>query len=180
MTESEAGSHGGAPRAAGEGSAQPVLLARATEKIDADPETVFAILAHGGRHGEAIPEVESVEFVSSETMGAGARFRENRKASALQVLVAKLAKLHRNVIECTEFEPGRLVRYVSYGAGTQWHSIYTLTPAGDGRTSVELRLETRPRNALGRRLPLMLKDPLQAATGNDLKALKDHIDRAES
>ena len=157
-----------------------MLLARTTETIDAAAETVFATLAHGGRHGEAIPEVESVEFVSDETMGVGARFRENRKANAVQVFIAKLAKLHRNVIECTEFEPDQRVRYVSDAAGTEWHSIYTLTPADEGRTQVELRLETQPRNLLGKWLPRALAGALQELTRKDLQAIKAHIEGSES
>lgn len=169
------------PDSPSDGGVRQVLLAKATQTIDADPETVFATLAHGGRHGEALPEVESVEFVSAETMGLGARFRENRKGGAVLVLFMKLAKLHRNVIECTEFEPCRRVRYVSHGAGTDWHSIYTLSPEGDGRTTaVELRLETRPRNLLGKRLPQGLKGALQKASESDLKAIRDHIENAAS
>lgn len=152
------------------------LLASATETIDSDPGAVFAIVAHAGRHGDAIPEVESIEFISREIMGVGARFRETRKLNPVQVQFLKLLKLHRNVIECTEFEPCRRVRYVSHGAGASWHSIYTLIPADRGRTRVELRLETQPKNRLGRLLPQILRDPLRAATENDLKAIKAHIE----
>ena len=154
----------------------PVLLVAATATIDAAPETVFATVAHGGRHGDAIPEVQSVEFVSEETTGVGARFRETRKLNAVQAQVLKLLKLHRNVIECTEFEPCGRVRYVSDGAGALWHSIYTLVPCAGGRTRVELRLETQPRNRLGRLLPQILRDALREATENDLKAIKAHIE----
>ncbi len=139
--------------------ALPVLLARATGTIEADPETVFATVAHGGRHGDAIPEITSVEFVSDETMGVGARFRENREGNAVQVLLQKLAKVHRNVIECTESVPCQRVRYTSDGAGVLWHSTYTLTPYPDrGATQVELRLETWPKNLLGKWLPQMLRN----------------------
>lgn len=179
VTESKADSARRDPAAFDRRDEAPVLLARTMETIEADPEAVFATLAHGGRHGDAIPEVESVEFVSDQRMGLGARFRENRKLNAAEALFFKLLKLYRNVIECTEFEPSRRVRYVSDGAGALWHSIYTLTPVDKGRTQVELRLETRPRNLLGRRLPPLLKKPLQEVTENDLKAIKAHIEGAE-
>ena len=159
---------------------EPVLVARMIDTIDADPEAVFATVAHGGRHGEAIPEVESVDFVSEETMGVGAQFRENRDWTAVQVLFAKLARLHRNVVSCIEYEPHRRVRYMSDGAGTLWHSIYTLTPLGEGRTRLELRLEIRPKNPLGRWLPQLMKAPLQASTEADFKAIKRHIENAGS
>ncbi|MDE2721607.1 SRPBCC family protein [Candidatus Palauibacter polyketidifaciens] len=160
--------------------AEPVLVARMIDTIDADPEAVFATVAHGGRHGEAIPEVESVDFVSDETMGVGAQFRENRDWTAVQVLFAKFARLHRNVIECIEYEPHRRVRYMSNGAGARWHSIYTLVPVDEGRTRLELRLEIRPKNPLGRWLPQLMKAPLQASTEADFKAIKRHIEDGAS
>jgi len=176
MSESKPGFSRPESSASDEGGVPSDLLVRRTDTIDADPEAVFATLAHGGRHGDALPEVESVEFVSDKTEGVGARFRETRKLTVAQAQFFKLLGLYRNVIECTEFEPFRRVRYVSHGAGAQWHSIYTLTPLGDDRTQVELRLETRPRNLLGRWLPHILRDPLQEASGKDLKAIKHHIE----
>ena len=180
MTES-----GPESSAAGTGSSRSpgterVLLARGKVTINADPDTVFAALAHGGRHGAAHPEVESVEFVSEETTGVGVRFRETRDWPAVQVFLAKLAGLHRNVIECTEFEPGRRVTYTSDGAGTMWDSVYTFTPAGEGRTEVELRLETRPKNLLGKWVPQGLKRPLGETTRNDLEAIKAFFERDSS
>ena len=158
--------------------ADSVLVARMIDTIDADPEAVFVTVAHGGRHGDAIPEVESVDFVSDETMGVGAQFRENRDWTAVQVLFAKFARLHRNVIECIEYEPNRRVRYMSNGAGARWHSIYTLIPVGEDRTRLELRLEILPKNLLGRWLPQLMKAPLQASTEADFKAIKRHIEDA--
>jgi len=180
MPDSDADSRQPDPRAVAVGDAKPVLVASMTGTFEAGPEAVFETLGHGGRHGDAIPEVMSVDFVSDATVGVGAQFRENRDWTAVQVLFAKLAKLHRNVIECIEYEPNRRVRYMSNAAGALWHSIYTLTPAGEGRTHVELRLEIRPKNLLGRWLPQLMKDPLQASTENDFKALKHHIEDAGS
>lgn len=176
MTELTADSSRYDSEASDEAGVPPAVLVAATATIDATPEAVFPILAHGGRHGDAIPEVQNVEFVSDETMGVGARFRETRKLNAVQVRFFKLLKLHRNVIECTEFEPCRRVRYVSDGAGALWHSIYTLVPADGGRTRVGLRLETQPRNRLGKWVPRILRRPLREATENDLKAIKAHIE----
>lgn len=176
MPDSNAGSRQPDPF----GDTKPVLVARMMDTMDADPKAVFATVAHGGRHGDAIPEVESVDFVSEKTTGVGAQFRENRDWTAVQVLFAKLAKLHRNVIECIEYEPNRRVRYMSNGAGTLWHSIYTLTPVGERQTQVELRLEIRPKNLLGRWLPQLVKGTLQTSTENDFKAIKRHIEDAEN
>lgn len=180
MPDSDAGSGQPDPRAVEVGDSKPVLVARMIDTWNADPETVFATLAHGGRHGEAIPEMESVQFVSDKTMGVGAQFRENRDWTAVQVLFAKFARLHRNVIECIEYEPNRRVRYMSNGAGALWHSIYTLTPVGECQTQVEIRLEIRPKNLLGRWLPQLLKAPVQASTEADFKALKAHVEDARN
>ncbi|MCY3930418.1 MAG: SRPBCC family protein [Acidobacteria bacterium] len=157
-----------------------MLMARMIDTWNAERETVFATLAHGGRHGEAIPEIESVDFVSDKTMGVGAQFREDRDWNAVQVMFAKFAKLHRNIITCIEYEPHRRVRYMSNGAGARWHSIYTLTPVGEDRTQVESRLEIRPKNLLGRWLPQLIKAPLRETTANDFKALKASIEGADS
>jgi len=179
MPDSDAPSRQSDPRAVEVGDTNPVLVARMMDTMDANPETVFATVAHGGRHGEAIPEVESVDFVSEKTMGVGAQFRENRDWNAVQVMFAKFAKLHKNVVECIEYEPHRRVRYMSNGAGALWHSIYTLTPVGEGQTQVELRLEIRPKNLLGRWLPQLMKAPLQESTKNDFEAIKRHIEDAQ-
>ncbi|MDE0658561.1 MAG: SRPBCC family protein [Gammaproteobacteria bacterium] len=179
MPDSDAPSRQSDPEAVEVGDSKPVLVARMTDTMDADSKAVFATLAHGGRHGEAIPEVLSVDFVSEKTMGVGAQFRENRDWNAVQVMFAKFAKLHKNVIECIEYEPNRRVRYMSNGAGARWHSIYTLAPAGEGRTRVELRLEIRPKNLLGRWLPQLMKAPLQESTKNDFEAIKRHIENAQ-
>ncbi|MYD99329.1 MAG: SRPBCC family protein [Gammaproteobacteria bacterium] len=180
MSDSDAPSRQSDPRAVDVGDSKPVLVARMMDTMNADPETVFATVAHGGRHGEAIPEVESVDFVSDNTMGVGAQFRENRDWNAVQVMFAKFAKLHKNVVECIEYEPHRRVRYMSNGAGARWHSIYTLTPVGEGQTQVELRLEIRPKNLLGRWLPQLMKAPLQESTKNDFEAIKRSIESAQS
>jgi len=149
MPDSDAGS--GQPDPGIEvGDSKPILVARMIDTWNADQETVFATLAHGGRHGEAIPELLHVEFVSQKTMGVGAQFREIRDWTPIQVAFAKFAKLHQNVVTCIEYEPHRRVRYTSNGAGARWHSIYTLTPVGEGRTQVEIRLEIRPKNLLGK------------------------------
>lgn len=179
MPDSDAGSRHPDPRAVAVGDTEPMLVARMVDTMDADPEAVFATIGHGGRHGEAIPEIERVDFVSEKTEGVGAQFRETRDWTAAQVFFAKLAKLHRNVIECIEYEPNRRVRYMSNGAGTLWHSIYTLTPEGERRTRVELRLEIRPKNLLGRWLPHLLKAPLRESTESDFKAIKHHIENAK-
>ena len=162
------------------GDSKPILLARGIDTWNVEQETVFATLAHGGRHGEAIPEIERVDFVSGRTMGVGAQFREIRDWTPIQVAFAKLAKLHQNVITCIEYQPHRRVRYMSNGAGVRWHSIYTLTPMDEGRTQVELRLEIRPKNLLGKWLPQLLKALLQESTETDLKALKARIEGAGS
>ena len=138
------------------GDSKPILVARMIDTWNADQETVFATLAHGGRHGEAIPEMLNVEFVSEKTMGVGAQFREIRDWTPIQVAFAKFAKLHQNVVTCIEYEPHRRVRYMSNGAGARWHSIYTLTPVGEGQTQVEIRLEIRPKNLLGKWLPQLM------------------------
>ena len=180
MTESRPDSSGAGAGSSRSPGTERVLLAKGKVTINAAPDTVFATLAHGGRHGAAHPEVESVEFVSEETMGVGARFREARDWPAVQVFLAKLAGLYRNVIECTEFEPGRRVTYTSDGAGTMWDSVYTFTQAGEGRTEVELRLETRPKNLLGRWVPQGLKRPLGETTRSELEAIKAYFERDSS
>ncbi|MCY3965935.1 MAG: SRPBCC family protein [Acidobacteria bacterium] len=162
------------------GDSKPILVAREIDTWNADQETVFATLAHGGRHGEAIPEMLSVEFVSDNKMGVGAQFREIRDWTPIQVAFAKFAKLHQNVVTCIEYEPHRRVRYMSNGAGARWHSIYTLTPVGEGRTQVEIRLEIRPKNLLGKWLPQLMKAPVQESTKADFEALKARIEGADS
>ena len=158
-----------------------VLIAEAAETIDAGVDSVFATVADAGIHGDAIPDVERVEFVSSSTTGLGARFRETRRLTGLKALVARLAKMESTLTECTAFAENERVRYTSDAGGTLWHSVYSLEPLDGGRrTRLSVRLETAPHSLMGKVGPPLMRGDLEKGLVSDLKAIKAHCERAGS
>lgn len=156
--------------------ARTVLIAKVDRIIDTDAETLFGVVGDGGRHGDAIPEVASVEFETETTSGLGARFRETRRLKGLQALVARLAGMTSTLTECTDFVANERVRYTSEAGGTLWHTVYTLTPVDDGRTRLEVRLETEPYTRMGRLGPPLMRKGLLDGTTNDLDAIKAYCE----
>lgn len=156
--------------------AQTVLIAKADRVIDADAETVFGIVGDGGRHGDAVPEVASVEFETDTTRGLGTRFRETRHLKGFQAFIARLAGMTSILIKCTDLVANERVRYTSDAGGTLWHTVYTLTPVDEGRTRLRVRLETQPYTRLGRFGPPLMRKRLLAGTANDLDAIKAYCE----
>ncbi|MCY3592843.1 MAG: SRPBCC family protein [Acidobacteria bacterium] len=156
--------------------AKTVLVAKANTIVEADAEKLFGIVGDGERHGVAIPDVETVEFETRMTSGLGARFRETRHLTGFTALVARLSKMESSLVECTGFVAGQRVQYTSNAGGTRWHSVYTLSPVNEGRTHLELRLETEPHSLLGRLGPPLMRSVLQKVTTSDLEAIKAYAE----
>jgi hypothetical protein len=156
-----------------------VLIAEAVATIDASPESVFETVADGGVHGEAIPDVAKVEFLSGARTGLGAKFRETRRLAGLKALLARLSGMESTLTECTDFVENRKVRYTSDGGGALWHSVYSLEPLDGGRrVRLKVRLETQPHSLIGRLGPPLMRADLKKGLVSDLKAIKAYNEEA--
>ncbi len=95
--------------------------------IDAEPGRVWAALEDIDTHVEWMADAEAIRFTSDQTRGAGTTFECDTKVGPLRLT---------DQMEITEWEPERAmgVRHVGVVTGD---GVFTLSPAGDGRTAFQ-------------------------------------------
>ena len=143
---------------------------RATRTIDAPVSAVFDIIADPVNYTKAVPQITKVEFLTEQNSGVGTRFRETREMRGREAATE---------LEVTEYVKGERVRMVSDAGGTIWDSIFTVTPAEDGRgTKLDLVMEARPHRLLARLIVPISKGIVAKAIAGDMDAVKAYLESA--
>ena len=106
---------------------------RLTKKIDAPPETVFAVLADVDRLPERIPEIAKIERHTPDPVGLGTRFSETR---------TMFGRPATETFEIVEFVPSSKFTLSTVSCGVSYRCEHTLTESSGG-TDFEMTIETR-------------------------------------
>lgn len=145
--------------------------------IAGSTRAVFDTVANGRNYGEAIPDIDTVEFLTEHEVGVGARFRETRRFNGWQVILARVFALSATESEVTAFEDGKMVRLVTEEAGAYWHTTFTVTPSDDGdRTRLEMFVEVKPHSLLGKLMTPLLKMAVPKGLAADVEAVKAYVE----
>lgn len=135
--------------------------------IEAPAADVFEVVAHAEHFAAVVPHIESIEFLSEQRRGVGARFREKRLLKRREATTE---------LEVTGYEPPRLVRLVADEGGTVWDSTFTLTPGSDGATTeVEIVMTATAYTWSARILNPLLRRLITGGLEDDLLAVADHF-----
>lgn len=141
---------------------------RLTRTINAPVDRVFPTVADPVNYTRAVPEITKVEFLTDQRTGVGTRFLETREMRGREAATE---------LEVTEYVKGEHIRIVSKAGGTVWDSVFTVTPAGDGRgTRLDLVMEARPCRLLAHVLVPLTKGIVAKAVAGDMDAVKAYLE----
>ena len=146
---------------------------RLTRTINAPVDRVFATVADPVNYTRAVPEITKVEFLTDQRTGVGTRFLETREMRGREAATE---------LEVTGYVKDEHIRIVSKAGGTVWDSVFTVTPAGDGRgTRLDLVMEARPCRLLAHVFVPLTKRIVAGAVAGDMDAVKAYLEdvRAE-
>ncbi len=138
-----------------------------TRKIAAPVDRVFQTVSNIEGFSEAVPDILSVEFLSEQKIGVGARFKETRLMRGREA---------STILEVTEYVENDRVRLVTDTFGTVWDSVFTVKPDGEG-TALELIMEARPYKLIPRILNPLMKGGMTKALSRDMDAVKVHCEK---
>ena len=140
-----------------------------TERTIAAPvEMVFDAIAHVGKFKEVAPHIVKVEILSDIEKGVGSKFRETRVMKGRE---------SSTVLECTEYEENKRVRFVSDEGGTIWDTVFTTEPRDNG-TYMTMQMDARPHKFMARRVTPMIMGMVGKAIEGDMDAVKDYCEGA--
>ena len=140
---------------------------QSSRSIQAPSDRVFRTVADPEEFQKAIPGGSSVEYLTPNHDGVGAKFRATR------VTNGKAAAFDQEV---TEFVPGKRVRLVNVTHGTVWDSVFEVRPAGS-TTELSLTMDARPGHLLGRIMNRLIAGMVQRALDQDLDSVKAHCEK---
>jgi len=143
------------------------------------PRAVFDTVAHGGNYGKAIPEIDTVEFLTDHETGIGARFRETRRFHGFQAIFAKVFGLSETVSEVTAFEDEKTVSLLTENLGAAWHTTFTVTPEND-QTRLDMLVAVEPLSLLGRLVTPLLGPAAEKGITDDVEAVKAYVEKQAS
>ena len=139
-----------------------------TRTIGAPADRVFATVADPVNYTKAVPQITKVEFLTDQRTGVGTRFLETREMRGREAATE---------LEVTEYVKNEHIRIVSKAGGTVWDSVFTVTPAGDGRgTRLDLVMEARPCRLLARVFVPLTKGIVAKAVAGDMDAVKAYLE----
>ena len=153
---------------------KPVQISR---PVAATAQAVFNVVANGRNYGKAIPEIDTVEFLTDTETGVGARFRETRHFSGAQAFFAKIFGLSATESEVTGFEEGRMVRLLTKEAGALWHTTFTVTPnENDDETRLDMLVQIEPVSFMGKVVTPFLRPAAVKGITADVEAVKAYVE----
>ncbi len=157
---------------------KPVKISRT---VTATAQAVFDVVANGRNYGMAIPEIDTVEFLTDNETGLGARFRETRRFSGVQAFFAKVFGLSATESEVTGFEDGRMVRLLTEEAGALWHTTFTVTPNENGNeTRLDMLVRIEPVSFMGKLVTPFLRPAAVKGITADVEAVKAYVEAGPS
>ena len=154
-----------------------MLAVRTSRTIAASPEAVFDAVANGRNYGEAIPDIDTVEYMTTHEVGLGARFRETRRFSGWKAIFAKVFSLSATESEVIEFDEGRMLRYVTEEDSARSFTTFTVTPIdGDELTRLDMLVEVTLHSGLAKLVSPLLKVAAKRGLRADLDAVKAYVE----
>lgn len=135
--------------------------------INASLEHVFETVGNPQVFSQAVPQIQSIEFVSDQKRGVGTRFKETRVMNARQSTC---------LLEVTEYVENDRVRIVTDTHGCVWDSLFTVLPNA-GEIDLTLSMEARPYKFISRVMMLFIKNGLQKALEADMHAVKSYCEQ---
>ncbi len=153
---------------------KPVKISRT---VAAPVQTVFDIVANGRNYGQAIPEIDTVEFLTVNETGVGARFKETRHFNGVQAIFAKVFGLSATESEVTGYENGKLVRLMTEEAGARWDTTFSVTPVeGSNQTKLDMLVKIEPVSLLGKLITPLLRPAAVKGITADVEAVKAYAE----
>ncbi|MCY4259096.1 MAG: SRPBCC family protein [Rhodobacteraceae bacterium] len=153
---------------------KPVEISRT---VAATAQAVFDVVANGRNYGRAIPEIDTVEFLTENETGVGAQFRETRHFSGIQALFAKVFGLSATKSEVTDFEDGRMVRLLTEEAGALWHTTFTVTPnESDDEARLDMHVRIEPISLMGKLVTPFIRPAAVKGITADVEAVKAYVE----
>ncbi len=153
---------------------KPVKISRT---VAATAQAVFDVVANGRNYGRAIPEIDTVQFLTDHETGVGARFLETRHFSGAQALFAKVFGLSATESEVTDFEDGRMVRLVTKEAGALWHTTFTVTPnESNDEAQLDMLVRIEPISLMGKLVTPFLQPAAVKGITADVEAVKAYVE----
>ena len=138
-----------------------------TRTIEAPIESVFETVAHIQNFKKVVPDIVNVEFLTDQETGVGTKFRETRMMGKREA---------STVLEVTEYVPNERVRMVADQGGTIWDSIFTTTPAGDGKVELRMTMDANAYKFAAKLINPMIKGFVQKAIEKDMDAVKAYCE----
>lgn len=141
---------------------------RSSRTISAPVEAVFDCVAHIQNFSNAVPDIAKVEFLTQSRRGVGTRFRETRVMKGRE---------STTVLEVTEYEVPRRIRFVSDEGGTIWDTVFT-TEATDEGTRLDMVMDARPHKLWARVVNPLFGRMISKAVEEDMDAVKVYCEGA--
>lgn len=138
--------------------------------IAAPIESVFQVVSEPERFKAAVPDIQTIEFLSAQRQGVGTVFRETRLMHG---------KTAANDLEITEFVPNRMVRIVASAGGAVWDSVFSVS-LEQQRTRLTLAMEARPQTLIARLLVPLMMVMVGPAVESDMDAVGKFVEQQGS
>ena len=135
--------------------------------VNAPVDKVFAVVADTTIYQKAVPHIISVEVLSANTTGLGARFRETRKMKNREVSTE---------LEITEYVLNEKVRFVSDQGGTIWDSLFLFSEE-NGQTTLQLTMQAKAYKLMAKLMVPMIKGMVQKAIEDDMDSIKAYCEK---
>ena len=130
--------------------------------INAPIDKVFDTVAHIEQFSQAIPHIETVEFLSENKTGVGARFRETRLMNGRKATTE---------LEVTEYVANERIRIVSDAGGTIWDTLFTVA-AKDDRTELTMTMDADAYKLSAKLMNFLIMGMVRKALEQDMDAVK--------
>ncbi len=137
-----------------------------SRQINAPAAAVFDAVADIEKFPEKSADIVSVELLTEQKKGVGARFRETRRMGKREGTTE---------LECTEYVENERVRFVADQGGTVWDSVYTIKENADG-TLLTLEMDARPHKLLAKIVVPFIVGMISKAVEKDMDAVKDYCE----
>ena len=134
--------------------------------INASVETVFSVIADCSQFSKAVPHIIKVEYLSENTTGLGARFRETRLMGKREMSTE---------LKVTEYSNNEYVRMVSDQGGTIWDTLFTVSD-NEGQTNLKVVMDARAYKFLARIFNPLIKGMIKKAIVGDMDSVKAYCE----
>ncbi|MBT8140835.1 MAG: SRPBCC family protein [Gammaproteobacteria bacterium] len=137
-----------------------------TTMIDAPIAKVFPLIADGSKNVNVVPHITKVEYLSEQTTGVGAKFRETRLMNGRESTTE---------LEITEYVENEMVRFIADEGGTIWDSLFTFSEE-NGQTRMKLVMEARAYKFMAKIFNPLIKGMVKKAIESDMQAVKAYCE----